>query len=67
MVAEAHYTIDKNMKLFIEVDNSEPLQPPLFAKAWKALLQNIDNLSKIIKKALRRGPFFVTNHVPKRF
>ena len=41
MVAETHYTIDKNMKLFIEVDNSKPLQPPLFAKA---LLQNINHL-----------------------
>lgn len=30
MVAEAHYSIYKNMKLFIEIDNSEPLQLSTF-------------------------------------
>ena len=37
MVAEAHYTIDKNMKLLIEIDNSEPLQLSTFCQSMEGI------------------------------
>ncbi|QIR12101.1 hypothetical protein [Avibacterium paragallinarum] len=37
MVAETHYTIDKNMKLLIEIDNSEPLQLSTFCQSMEGI------------------------------
>lgn len=37
MVTEAHYSIDKNMKLFIEINNSEPLQLSTFCQSMEGI------------------------------
>ncbi|ARB76464.1 hypothetical protein ABWE90_01345 [Pasteurella multocida] len=37
MVTETHYTIDKNMKLLIEIDNSEPLQLSVFCQSMEGI------------------------------
>ncbi|HHF4970608.1 TPA: hypothetical protein ACPO3U_001021 [Haemophilus influenzae] len=37
MVAETHYTIDKNMKLLIKIDNSEPLQLSTFCQSMEGI------------------------------
>ncbi|WP_160193550.1 hypothetical protein [Rodentibacter pneumotropicus] len=47
MVAQTHYTIDKNMKLLIKIDNSAPKPNSLFNSKRLAISQSLSPVTKL--------------------